>query len=305
MYAFIVNPNSRSGLGGRVWHQIEAVLKQQNITYQVYFTKYQCHATQIVRDITSSEKGCTIVVLGGDGTINEVINGIVHYADTTLGYIPIGSSNDFARAFHLAREPLKALETILSPSGYSYMDIGTLRYQNRTKHFAVSAGIGFDAGICHQAVVSKLKVFLNKIGLGKLTYVGISLDRILYLKPKGMTITLDGGKKIAFEHVFFTVAMNHPYEGGGFKFCPQADPCDGFLDIMVIAGISKLKALLLLPTAFNGKHIRYKGVYTYRCRQIDIDSEKALPVHTDGEPVFLQKHLSVSLEPEKLKVIIK
>ena len=305
MYTFIVNPNARSGLGGKIWNEIEAVLKQRSIPYQVYFTLYRCHATQLARDITSGQDDCTIVILGGDGTVNEVVNGICHYKKTTLGYIPIGSSNDFARFFHLSKEPLKALETVLSPSGFSYMDIGLLNYKNKQKNFAVSTGIGFDAGICHQAVISKLKVFLNKIDLGKLTYAGISLDRLIYLKPKGMSIILDGERKIAFDHVFFTVVMNHPYEGGGFKFCPAADPCDGFLDVMVISGISKLKALLLLPTAFMGKHIHFKGVYNYRCRRIEIESEKALPVHTDGEPVFLQKHMSVSLEPEKLRVITR
>lgn len=305
MYIFIVNPNARSGLGGQIWNEIETVLKQRSVPYQVYFTKYRLHATQIAMDITSVREDSTIVILGGDGTVNEVVNGICNYGNTTLGYIPIGSSNDFARFFHLSKVPLKALETILSPSGYSYMDIGLLRYKNKQKHFAVSTGIGFDAGICHQAVISKLKVFLNKIGLGKLTYAGISLDRLIYLKPKGMTITLDGERKIAFDHVFFTVAMNHPYEGGGFKFCPAADPCDGFLDVMVISGISKLKALLLLPTAFKGKHIHFKGVYNYRCHSVEIESEKALPVHTDGEPVFLQRHMSVSLEPDKLRVITR
>lgn len=303
MYTFITNPNARSGLGGKIWADIEQVLKERHISYQVFLTKYQRHATALARNLTASGTEQTIVVLGGDGTINEVINGIADYEKTTLGYIPIGSSNDFARHFKLSTDPVKALDAILAPSGYAYMNVGELAYQNKKKKFAVSTGIGFDAAVCHQAVISKLKLLLNRLKLGKLTYVSIALDRLFYLKPKGMTITLDSTKKLIFPQVFFTAVMNHPYEGGGFKFCPKADPCDDVLDVIIISGMPKLKALFLLPTAFKGKHVKYKGVYTYTCKKVTIESEQALPVHTDGEPIFLQRTLSASLHPHKLRVI--
>ena len=103
MYLFIVNPNSRSGLGRKVWNEVEVVLKEQNIDYQVFFTKYQRHAIQIVESLTSDGQEHTLVVLGGDGTIGEVLTGIVHPEKITLGYIPIGSGNDFARAAHLSK----------------------------------------------------------------------------------------------------------------------------------------------------------------------------------------------------------
>ena len=305
MYTFIVNPNARSGLGASVWHQLEQILKEKNVSYKVHFTRYQRHATSIVREITSDLKKHVIVILGGDGTVNEVVNGIADYSKTTRGYVPIGSSNDFARHFKLNRDPVKALQTVLSPSRFQNMNIGTICYSNnnRRKHFAVSTGIGFDAAVCHQAVVSKLKILLNKLHLGKLTYAGIALHQMLALSPKEMIITLDNEKPMTFNRVYFTAALNHPFQGGGFKFCPKADPCDDYLDVTVISDMSKLKVLLLLPTAFKGWHVHFKGVHIFRCKKVKIESSVPLPVHTDGEPVFLQREMTASLEPDKIRVI--
>lgn len=95
MYHFIVNPNARSGLGQKVWSNLEIILKTRNIDYEVHFTKYQKHATMLTKKITSDGNEHTVVALGGDGTVNEVVNGIVDFDKTILGYIPIGSSNGF------------------------------------------------------------------------------------------------------------------------------------------------------------------------------------------------------------------
>lgn len=303
MYTFIVNPNSRSGIGLRLWNSVESVLKSRNIRYQVFFTKYQHHATSIARKLTSDLGRHTIIALGGDGTINEVINGITCLSKVTLGYIPTGSGNDFARSMLLPTDPLKALDNILTPVNYTSINIGILSYEDTKRRFAVSSGIGFDAGVCHEVMVSRLKILLNKIKLGKLTYVGIALKRILTLTPRSMTLLLDDGRKIVFNRVYFATAMNLPYEGGGFKFCPKADSGDDLLDIIVISNMPKLKALSLLPTAFIGWHTRFNGVNTYTCKKIDIISESPLPVHADGEPVLNQTHIKIRLEPEKLRII--
>lgn len=305
MYHFIVNPHARSGLGQLVWNELETILKEKKIIYQVYFTQYQRHATKLTQEITSSNKEEIVVALGGDGTVNEVINGINDYEKTIFGYIPIGSSNDFARGMELPTDPVKALDSIISFKELFPINIGTLEYQEKKKHFAVSAGIGFDAAICHEAVVSRLKRFFNKLKLGKLTYVGIAIHRLWLTKPQEVTITLDGTEKHTFPSAYFVAIMNNRYEGGGVKFCPKAKIDDDILDVIVVAGLSKLKILLLLPTAFIGKHTHFKGVHIYRCRQITIEAEKAMPVHTDGEPIFLQRRLSASLIPEKLRVIKK
>ncbi|MGF0033321.1 diacylglycerol/lipid kinase family protein [Bariatricus sp. SGI.154] len=303
MYTFIVNPNSRSGTGLRLWNSVESVLKARNVRYQVFFTKYQHHATGIARKLTSDLERHTIIALGGDGTINEVINGITSLSKVTLGYIPTGSGNDFARSLRLPTDPLKALDNILTPVNYTSINIGVLSYEDVKRRFAVSSGIGFDAGVCHEVMVSRLKILLNKIRLGKLTYVGIALKRIITLTPRSMTLLLDDERKIVFDRVYFATAMNLAYEGGGFKFCPKADSGDDLLDMIVISNMPKLKALSLLPTAFKGWHTRFKGVNTYTCKKIDIISEVPLPLHADGEPILSQTHMNVCLEPEKLRII--
>ena len=304
MYSFIINPNARSGKGLRAWKLIEHRLEEKSVPYQVFFTKYQGHATQIARTLTQ-EKNCrSLIVLGGDGALNEAVNGIADLARVTLGYIPIGSSNDFARSLGLEQDPLKALEKILTPSGYIPVNIGSLSWGcEHTRRFVVSAGLGFDAGVCHQVAVSRLKVFLNRIGLGKLSYAAVAVGLLLSLTPRRMTLTLDDQTPLEFDRAYFAAVMNHPYEGGGFRFCPKADPGDDMLDIIVIANLSKLKTLLLLPATFMGWHKYFKGASIYRCRTVEIRSEKGLPVHTDGEPVVAQTCLRAGLEDQKLRVI--
>lgn len=175
MYTFIANPNARSGRGILLWKQIEKILQEKEIEYKVLFTKYQHHATRLVHDLTSDSASHTIVVLGGDGTLNEVIDGIVYLDKVTLGYIPLGSGNDFARGLGLPTDIHGALEQILAPTHYTAMNVGVLDYENKHRRFAVSTGIGFDAAVCHQVMVTPLKAFLNRLKLGKLTYLGVAL----------------------------------------------------------------------------------------------------------------------------------
>lgn len=303
MYSFIVNPNARSGLGQKVWNELEAILQKEKIAYQVYFTKYQKHATSITREITSKDEGQIVVALGGDGTVNEVVNGIVNFDKTILGYIPIGSSNDFARGLGLPTDPVDALNAVLTRPHLHPMDVGELRYKGKYRRFAVSCGIGFDADIVHESVVSHLKVFLNKLKLGKLTYVGTALHRLFLTTPCTATVTLDDEKELTYPKTYFVALMNNQYEGGGAKFAPKAKNDDGMLDIMIANNIPKLKVLLLFPTAFMGQHTRFKGVHVLRAKKVHIRTEKPLPVHTDGEPIFLQSDVMACCGPKQIRVI--
>lgn len=302
MYAFIINPHARTGLGLKTWNQLESVLKEQGVEYQAFLTRYPNHAAEFTRKLTSGPEPVTLVVLGGDGTINETVNGIQDFSRVTLGYIPIGSSNDFARSMKLSGNPEIVLKQILSPSVYTYINIGRLTYGEHTRRFAVSSGIGFDADVCFHNTSSGIKRLLNRLKLGKLSYTAVALYLLMALNPRPMTLTVDGQSR-HFKKMFFATAMNQRYEGGGFKFCPAADPGDDRLDIIVIADMPKLKALLLLPTAYKGWHVHFKGVYTCSCRKIHITSETKLPVHTDGEPIAQSSEVSFSLEPEKLRFI--
>ena len=303
MYNFIVNPNARSGLGKAVWNELESILKEKKTEYEVHFTKYQKHATSLVHDITSDGQERIIVALGGDGTVNEVVNGIADYDKTILGYIPIGSSNDFARGLELPTDPKEALDVILKMEHLHPMNVGILEHGNKKRNFAVSAGMGFDAAICHEVVVSRIKYFLNKIGLGKLTYVSIALHRLSVQKPDEVIVTLDHGQELHFPSTYFVAFMNNRYEGGGFMFTPDAKNDDDKIDILIASGIPKWKVLCILPTAYKGKHTKYKGVHILSAKHIEVYSKQALSLHTDGEPLFLQKKVAVSCEDKKLRVI--
>ncbi len=303
MYSFIVNPNAKSGLGQIVWDDLETLLKKSSVSYEVFFTQYQRQATEIVKKLTSDGEEHTIVALGGDGTVNEVVNGIVDFDKTILGYIPIGSSNDFARGLSLPTKPLEALKNILKCPNLVSMDVGEIRYKNKTRRFAVSSGIGFDADICHASVVSRVKKILNKMKLGKLTYVFIALHRLFLTKPCDITVTLDHDKTETFKNAYFVAMMNSKYEGGGVMFCPKAKNYDETLNLMIVSDVPKLKVLVLIPFALFGWHVHFKGAYERTCKCVEIESAKALPLHTDGEPIVAQSALSASLLPQKLRVI--
>ncbi len=314
-YDFIINPKARSGMGEMVWHMLEPELKKQRVIHHVHLTARRRHAEEIAAAITADRQEHTIIVLGGDGTVNEVVNGIHDPGKVTLGYIPIGSSNDFARGLGIPRDPASALRAVLNPRKIVNMDIGVLTRESRqemgaepgkrrhSRRFAVSAGMGFDAAVCHEVCVSRWKVILNKLGLGKLSYAVVALDRLVKDRPVRMTLTLPDGSSQVFERTYFAAFMNLRYEGGGFQFCPQASPDDGMLDVIVAHGLSRIKILFLLPTAFAGEHVRFRGITIQRCRRCSAEAERPLALHTDGEPGFPRRRVEVSVMEEKLRVI--
>ena len=304
MYSFIVNPHSRSGRGLKIWNKIEKIVKTKGVDYEVYFTKRANHANELIEQVASDGLSHTFIILGGDGTLDEVLNGITDFDKIKIGYIPTGSSNDFARSLRLPSNPAKALDNILSATKTQSFDVGVLTYAGQKRNFMVSAGIGFDAAVCHQAAVSKWKSIMNRFGLGKLTYVGIALSRILGSTPSPMMLTLDDKQPLKFERTYFVAFMNHPYEGGGFKFCPNAKYNDGILDVIVAHDISKLRILTILPQAFSGAHVGKKGIEIYTCKKASIHSEKSLPVHTDGEPIYTGHDISATLAQKQVQLLV-
>lgn len=308
MYHFIVNPVSRSGKGLKLWQkQIESELKTQNIEYSVEFSKERGDVTNIVAKISSAaknESNCIIVILGGDGTVNDAVQGIKDFENTTLAYIPTGSSNDFARDLKLPKSVKKNLRRILDAKAPVLMDVGQVETERGTRKFAVSSGLGFDGAVCQKSVHSILKKRLNKIGLGKLTYLGIALNQIINAPKVDAEITFADGKKINAKNLLFFAAMVHKYEGGGFKFCPKADAYDGELDFICAANKTVPGIILALPTAFFGFHSIFKGIDIYRFKTAEIKTSIPLWLHTDGEVGYKAQYLNFSQADEKLKFIL-
>lgn len=209
MYHIIVNKKSRSGRGEKLWPVIEGELERRRTEFRVYPTKYHGSARETAARLTA--KGVwnpddVLLAIGGDGTANEVVDGITSLSDVKFGYIPTGSGNDFARGAGIPSDPLQALEAVLKGEEKE-INIGTALLGSQKRRFLVSTGIGFDAGICHEALASKIKNMLNRLHLGKLTYVMIALRQLFYLEPFTLDAALENGEHRSFENVLFAVAM--------------------------------------------------------------------------------------------------
>lgn len=318
MYHIIVNPASKSGRGKKIWDEIEPVLLKREIPYQVYFSMKAGDVAKETQRLSKLNEPVNLIILGGDGTMNEAVQGMKPISNFTVGYIPTGSSNDLARNLNIPKEPLLALEKILDGESIKLMDIGLLQYESippkasrleeigtgRSRRFLVSCGIGFDAAVCAESVTSSIKKFCNQIGLGKLTYLGIALKQLLTTPKTSCELWLDDEKEpIILDHFVFIASMNHRFEGGGFMFCPDANYEDGILDLCVVGNVSKPTILRALPTAFKGKHFRFKGVEAKRARKVRIKTGKPLWVHTDGEAKTQADGICLTILTEKLKVI--
>ena len=306
---FVVNPASHSGKGMKLWKQVKGLLLDQGISHEVRFSKKQGDIARIVRTLTSSlPKGQerTLVILGGDGTFNEALQGLVHPERVRLGYIPTGSSNDLARDLKIGKDVKQALELALTGRERP-MDLGCVTWhedgREQRRYFAVSCGIGFDAAICREALSSRMKDWLNGFGLGKLTYLGIGLKQMLTARTAGCFLRLDGQKAVRLERMLFIASMSHRYEGGGFCFCPQARDGDGLLDLCVVNGVPKRKIPVVIPFALFGKHFRFRGVNHYRAARIEIRTDRPLWVHTDGEVPVKTDAVSITAEKGKLRFV--
>lgn len=300
---FIVNPASKSGNGIQIWHEVEKVLKGSEVEYEVFYTKRIGHATEIARELTKGEGEKIIVALGGDGTANEVVNGIVRLEDTIFGYIPTGSGNDLAGGLKLPADPMTSIEHILENKSHLHMNVGVADAEGDRRRFVVSCGMGWDAAICHEVIVSKVKKILNKIKLGKLSYVAIALKQIITFQRLPMEIQIDQKAPMKFDKTFFAAVMNCPSEGGRIKMCPNASWSDDLLDICVVENVPKMKLLLVLPLAYPGWHQWCKGVHLKRGEKMTLRSEKALPLHIDGENFGYHKEVTMWMEKEKLRVV--
>lgn len=311
MYHFIMNPTASSGMGRKVWKEIKPLLKERGVKYSLnVFRKQeklvafvngltgrdeaQCDSTilsdrqkAVIKDALK-EPDVHIVVLGGDGTLNLVLNSIVDMERTKLSCIRVGSGNDFARNVGVEKAPVKALLHLLNESEETVLDYGEVEYvmpegKNRKRRFIISSGIGYDADICEEVRRSKLKRVLNVLHLGKLVYVIIGIKQIFTRANTKVKLYMDDNEPIYANNLFFAVGMIHEMEGGGVPFCPGADPCDGMLDVCVARSAPKPKLMLEVAMVYLKKHLMFSNIDGYRCRKLRVVVEKPQWIHMDGE----------------------
>ena len=323
MFYCIVNPSARSGHGKNIYNLFEEKCKAAGKPYKVVFTKGPGHAMSVVRRLTDKKtvsdnnEPINIVVMGGDGTLNEVISGIEDFDRVRLGVVPLGSGNDFVRDLNFPKKTEDLIDQILKEEVVRKLDVGNVHYDHMTKTFSrlhderiesdrrfdVSSGIGFDAAVCEEALSSNTKNFLNKIGLGKLTYGYIAIRQVLNADQPSCDIETDDNQHIHIDNLIFAAAMIHHYEGGGFKFAPDADLQDGCFDLIVGGDMSTRQIFKALPLAFFGKHYNQPGIHHIRAREIRIKTAIPLWVHTDGEVILKSDAITLTCLKQKLNLL--
>lgn len=308
MYHIIINPASRSGKGKTLWEEIiEPALKRDGVEYKAYLSKAAGDIEKIAREVCEkNEAPINVIILGGDGTLNEALQGVTEPEKICIGYIPTGSSNDFARDISIPSNPSEALDLILHNGKAVKYDLGVLTYEDGSKRlFKVSCGIGFTANICEEALHSKMKNALNNLGLGKLTYLGIALKQLAGKRTIDAKLTLDDKDPIEIKSLLFIANMIHRYEGGGFMFAPDANPSDGIINLCVAANLTNPTILGALPKAMKGNHFGTPGITPYSATKVKIDTTEPVWVHTDGEVSRKASSITVEVLKEAITIMSK
>lgn len=308
MYYFIVNPNAGHGSGEKIWKKVKHRLNRSGIEYEAELTREPGDASRLARQLSERcrESG-VIVVVGGDGTLNEILDGLSFDVPVTLGYIPAGTGNDLARSLKLSRNPKRCLKRILKPGGYRCLDYGILSYGEEKpvyRRFAVSSGIGLDAEVCHKLAESRKWKKRIPVRTGYLGYILFGIKPLLFLQPVKGYLLLDGVKKVEFNHIYFISCHIHPYEGGGFRFAPRANASDGLLEVCVVHNAARRGLIPVLWDALLGRSNHHRGVRHYPCREVQIHVESPMQVHVDGEDCMRHTDLHLRCVEKKIRMIV-
>ncbi|HDR90414.1 MAG TPA: diacylglycerol kinase family lipid kinase [Bacteroidetes bacterium] len=298
----IVNPNAGKRKGEKDWKKISRLLDRYGFSYQVEFTRTRHHAIEIARE--HAENGTKrIIVVGGDGTMNEVINGIftqskVPTTDITLSMITVGTGNDWGRMFHIPRQYEKAIQVIRNGNTI-LQDAGVVHYrwnEDKGKRYFVNiAGIGFDA-----VVVSRANDLKDRGKSGKLLYLWNILSNLFRFHHSHTVLEVDGVK---YSNNVFSISIGiGKYSGGGMMQTPGAIANDGLFDITVIKKIGKFDVIRNIGKLYNGKIIHHPKVLTLQGKSILIDANPLIHVETDGESLG-HSPIRFDIIPSSVRVI--
>lgn len=294
----LINPNAGNGSGKKAEQLVTTALTTKQIPFHVYHTEYPRHAAQLTEDLlrhtlvewNDKQTGAfpLLVVLGGDGTLHEVINALATHTDIPVGYIPCGSGNDFARAIGLSRKPLEALDHLLSLSTPD--EFNTLIYHNHltdeSGYLTNNLGIGIDANIVATANKSQAKKCLNKLKLGSLSYL-VAAAKVL-IKQKGFDLVIKTSKESEhYRNAYLCTVTNHPYFGGGVALAPNADARKEDMTLVVVERIPLLKLLRLVGQLLRKKHLNSPYVHLYLDKEVQLTCQSQQFGQTDGEELGL------------------
>jgi YegS/Rv2252/BmrU family lipid kinase len=279
----IVNPNAGNGKGEKDWDKISEFLEKENVSYSVKFTERKGHAIQITTEAISAGYR-KIMTVGGDGTLNEVVNGVFsskacNSNEITLSLIPVGTGNDWGRMFGIPLDYEKAVK-IISENKTLVHDTGLVSFyigsEKKERYFINIAGLGFES-----VVVRKTNFQKDKGHGGKLIYFYNLLTSLLSYKNTRSEIIIDGESLQA--DVFSINVGNGRYCGGGMRQTPNAIPYDGLLDVTVINGMGKFEIIRNLKILYDGTILSHPKINGYKCKNIKVSSDSIIYTEADGE----------------------
>ncbi|MCD8053437.1 MAG: hypothetical protein LUF00_05250 [Lachnospiraceae bacterium] len=316
MLHIIANPYS--GHGALTTAEFCRRLQKASIPYCLHTTGGKGHARTLAASLGLNEKDL-LLLIGGDGSLNDTVNGLSLEQIPTLLLLPTGSGNDFARGLRMKRSMPAMLSLLQNAGNLTPCDLdcgevlilnrqGSPAGQNRRRpehrRFLVSCGMGYDAGVCHAINNSPLKTVCNRLHLGKVTYLILGIRQIFRYKKASVTLTLDDGETVTYENVAFLSFHNLPYEGGGFPFAPRANARDGKLDLCLITARNRLTfTLTLAASLLGGKHALLPNTRVISCRKAHVCSDLPLPFHTDGEVTLQVSEFSVRCLEKKIPLL--
>ena len=298
----IVNPRSANGSTGRRWPAIEGKLRSLLPPFDVAFSERPLHATAIAREATG-RYGC-IALVGGDGTVNEVANGLVAddrplRPDLTLGIIPRGTGADFVRTLGIPRDLEGAAER-LAMGKVREIDVGKVRYRSpdgseAARYFLNEGEIGMGA-----AASDRVNRSSKRLG-GRLSFLRATLITALSYRPHLVNLSLDGApaQPMLLTNVWLA---NGQYSGGGIRMAPRARLDDGLLDVVCIGSLSRLQTVIFLPKLRSGAFIDLPQVTYLTARRIEAESEVPVLIEVEGEAIG-SLPATFELIGERLKVI--
>ena len=268
MYHIIFNPVAGKKKASKNLRVVEEMLQERGIAYQLHQSCDVHDAEAIARKLT--EQGETeLIVLGGDGTLNEVLNGLSDPTVCKIGLIPSGTGNDFAERRGIPLDPKKAMKRILDGEAQDvdYIDVSGTRCMN-------VAGLGMDVDVLERCQKGKMK--------GKLKYLMSLIKSLFAFKGYRVKIVSEGREET--HDVLICAACNGSQFGGGIKICPPAKEDDGQMDVVIVDCIGgKWKIIKAFIQLMKGKVIEYPLTTYFRCESVTFLPENDCPIQLDGE----------------------
>ncbi|MEF2093614.1 diacylglycerol kinase family protein [Bacillus sp. CFBP9009] len=300
---FIVNPVAGNEESLKIWKKAEEILKSKAVPHEVFFTREKGHALRLTKEILSGTNQDTrVIAVGGDGTINEMINGAIGFPHAIIGSLAAGSGNDYVRGIQKTDSMEEAL-SLFQDNAFNTIDIGQFETNGKVGYFVNSLGMGIDAEISDEVNRSPLKKWFNFVRAGKLIYLFIFMKKLFSYKPSCMELIIDENRHL-LKKVWFIVIANQPYFGGGMKISPMSKVDDGRLNVIAVHDITLLKLLTVLITVLWGGHLNIKNVDSFSGKMIKMKNQGSVKIQSDGEIVGRDEVAAVVLK-EKMRIMFK